>query len=148
MPQTKRPQLLPDIEINDLYARPKFNAKERELYFDLDERETAALDQYTNTRTRVYFILQLGYFKAKQQFFKYRFEDVSADVKFILNTYFDDTSLHGFISRDYIKDQKETILKLFGYRNWLPTFPQSQEKFHSKRRTFFHSQGQKNITPF
>ena len=106
MPQTKRPQLLPDAEVNDLYARPVFKAKERELYFDLDEKETTALNRYSNTRTRVYFILQLGYFKAKQQFFKFRFEDVCTDVNFILDTYFDAaTSLHGSISRDYIKDQ-------------------------------------------
>jgi TnpA family transposase len=122
MPETKRLQLLPDAEINDLYARPAFNAKERELYFELDKKETAALNQYTNIRTRTYFILQLGYFKAKQQFFKFRFDEVTADVKFILDIYCDKiVSLHGCISRDYIKGQKETILKQFNYRNWSPT---------------------------
>ena len=65
MDETKRIQLLTDVEISDLYDRPDFNSEERELFFALNQAEEKVLSQYRNARTRVYFILQLGYFKAK-----------------------------------------------------------------------------------
>lgn len=78
------------------------------------------MDCYSNTRTRVYFILQLGYFKAKQQFFNFNFESARNDVKFILRTYYNNKklTLSGYLSRDYIRLQKQSILALFNYRNW------------------------------
>ena len=36
----KRIQLLPDIEISDLYARPEFNPGEQKLYFTLTNQQT------------------------------------------------------------------------------------------------------------
>ncbi|MBE9527512.1 MAG: Tn3 family transposase [Proteobacteria bacterium] len=120
MKNIKHIQLLSETEIADLYSRPEFNSIERELYFSLNQQEQAALDKYTNTRTRAYFILQLGYFKAKQQFFGFNFEDVNEDTKFILSTYYNDTKikLTGDISRDYIRAQKQEILAIFNYNNW------------------------------
>ena len=65
----KRLQLLSSTEVEELYARSKFNAHERRLYFTLSKPKRAALAHQTDTKTRVFFILQLGYFKAKQLFF-------------------------------------------------------------------------------
>ena len=115
----KRFHLLTDIEIADLYAQPAFNCDEQTLYFTLSQDEQVALNHYTNTKTRVYFILQLAYFKAKQQFFKFNFEDVQADVAFILQSNNKTTALlSGCLSRDYLRDQKKRILFLFKYREW------------------------------
>ena len=77
---TKRIQLLTDAEISDLYDRPEFTLNERELFFTLSLLEQQALDRYHTTRLRVYFILQLGYFRAKQQFFSFHFEDAVDEV--------------------------------------------------------------------
>lgn len=82
MANIKRISLLSETEINDLYARPDFNQHERTLYFSINEVERDVLNHYSNVRTRVYFILQLGYFKARQQFFKFTFEDVLDDVEY------------------------------------------------------------------
>lgn len=80
--QSKRIHLLSDSEKNELYARPEFNAEERELYFSLAQNEYDLLQNYySNTKTRVFFILQLGYFKAKYQFFKFKLDEVSLDVE-------------------------------------------------------------------
>jgi len=38
--------------------------------------------------TKVDLIIELGYFKAKNQFFKFKLNDVKADVDFILIKYF------------------------------------------------------------
>ncbi len=120
MDNTKRIQLLTEAEISDLYDRPDFTTDERELFFAISQQEQEKLAQYHNVRTRVYFILQLGYFKAKQQFFRFTFEDVADDTRFILQKFFDQTNDHwqGGLSRDSLRSQKQAILDLFDYNDW------------------------------
>lgn len=120
MTHLKRLYLLPDAEITNLYARPDFNADERKLYFSLNPTEEKALAEYSNTRTKVFFILQLGYFKAKYQFFSFNVDDVRADVDYIVSQFFQKTSLPltGRPSRQYISLQKQAILDLFDYQDW------------------------------
>ncbi|MFC1347751.1 MAG: Tn3 family transposase, partial [gamma proteobacterium symbiont of Clathrolucina costata] len=125
MDSSKRIQLLSHTEVNELYARPEFNTHEQQLYFTLNPSERDALTQFSNTKTRLYFILQLGYFKAKQQFFTFSLEDVKDDVRFIVITYYGESasmSLTGRLSRDYIRIQRQVILSLYGYRNWTSDF--------------------------
>jgi hypothetical protein len=120
MENTKRIHLLSSTEIEELYAQPVFNTHEQRLYFTLNQVERTALAQFSNTKTRIYFILQLGYFKAKQQFFNFSLDEVSNDVQFIVTTYYKESVLISFtgrISRDYVRIQRQTILSLFSYRN-------------------------------
>jgi hypothetical protein len=125
MDNTKRIQLLTEAEISDLYGRPDFTADERELFFTISQSEQETLAQYHNVRTRVYFILQLGYFKAKQQFFQFTFEEVTDDTRFILKKFFDqdqsDNQWNGGLSRDSLRSQKQAILDLFEYQDWSTT---------------------------
>lgn len=121
----KRLHLLSSAEVEELYSRPEFNSHEQCLYFTLAPSERTALAQFSNTRTRIYFILQLGYFKAKQQFFSFSFDEASSDVLFIASTYYSELasiSLTGHISRDYVRIQRQTILALYDYRNWTSDF--------------------------
>lgn len=120
MTNTKHIYLLSNAEITDLYALPDFNRHEQVLYFTLNKQELDVLNHYSNTKTRVYFILQLGYFKAKQQFFKFDLKDVSTDIDYILSTFFTVTkiALSGCISRHYINQQKNDILMLLSYQDW------------------------------
>ena len=121
---TKRIHLLSETEVEALYARPDFNAHERRLYFTLTLPEQNALAQFRKTRTRIFFILQLGYFKAKQQFFNFSLDDVSNDVRFIAATFYSESaeSFTGRISRDYVRIQRQAILSLFSYRSWTSEF--------------------------
>lgn len=125
MENTKRIHLLSSTEVEDLYARPAFNAHEQRLYFTLTQSERAALAQHSNTKTRIYFILQLGYFKATQQFFNFSLNDVRNDVQFIIETYYSDTTSSQFtgnISREYSRKQRHAILSLYDYQNWSPEY--------------------------
>ena len=81
-------KLLSENEIRDLYALPKFNILERQQYFDLNKDEIILLKQFRTTKSKLYFILQLGYFKATQQFFKFNLSRVTKDVKYVLKKYF------------------------------------------------------------
>lgn len=129
MSNTKRLYLLSEAEIADLYALPDFMLAEKALYFTLNENELNTLNHYSNTKTRVYFILQLGFFKAKQQFFQFDLEEVHTDVEYILANFFKNTedSLSGRPSRNYINQQKHDILTLLKYQDWSPKLqPQIQ----------------------
>ena len=113
----KRIDLLPQAEIDDLYERPVFNDEEKLLYFTLTKTESISAMRYTNVRTRLYFILQLGYFKAKQQFYSFHIDEVIEDAAFVNNIYLNGESiLSGRIARDYVKKQRDDILKLCCYR--------------------------------
>ncbi len=113
----KRIDLLPQAEIDDLYARPIFNDEERFLYFTLNESETFVAQGYANARTRLYFILQLGYFKAKQQFYSFIIEEVIEDAEFVNKILLNGESiLFGKVTREYAKKQRDAILRLYSYR--------------------------------
>jgi TnpA family transposase len=120
MPNLKRIYLLPEAEIADLYARPVFNQNEQQLYFELAQIELDTLGQFGTIKTKVYFILQLAYFKAKNQFFTFTFDDVRADVDYVLATFFKKTDVvfQGNITRQRINQQKQIILNLFDYQAW------------------------------
>ncbi|WP_339058378.1 DUF4158 domain-containing protein [Candidatus Regiella endosymbiont of Tuberolachnus salignus] len=116
----KRIYLLPEAEITDLYARPLFNQDEQRLYFEMSQGELDKLSQFGTLKTKIYFILQLAYFKTKNQFFTFVFEDVLADVAYVLAKFFKKTDpiFQGSITRQRIRQQKQIILSLFNYQDW------------------------------
>ena len=120
MTNLKRIYLLPEAEIADLYARPIFNQNEQQLYFDLSQVELDMLGQFGTVKTKVHFILQLAYFKAKHQFFTFTFDDVRADIEYVLAKFFKKTDavFQGSITRKRINQQKQIILNLFEYQDW------------------------------
>src|ERR1700730_15593834 len=61
--------ILEDAEIEELYGRPRFTHDERVHYFALTPEERAVADGHYSLASRVLFILQAGYFKAKTLFF-------------------------------------------------------------------------------
>lgn len=60
----KRLRILGDDEIDILYGRPRFTQEERMEYFTLSREEKAILEQLHSIKSRLHFVLQLGYFKA------------------------------------------------------------------------------------
>lgn len=79
--------LTPD-EVQSIFALPQFTAAEQRLYFSLTPTELAALAQARSFASKLTFILQLGYFKARHLFFNFAWPAVAADVEFIRHQYF------------------------------------------------------------
>jgi len=142
MATLKRIYLLSESEISDLYARPNFNSDERELYFSMDSQELEALNNYATTKTRAYFILQLGYFKASQQFFNFEFQEVRADLAYVLSKYFKIPKgrFTSCITRQCISLQKKTILKLFDYQD-LPAHQNNSAEEHLSELLRYYPKG-------
>ena len=62
----KRLRILGDDEIEAIYGRPHFTHEERRQYFSLSQPEKELLTELRSVKSQTYFILQLGYFKAKK----------------------------------------------------------------------------------
>lgn len=112
----KNIKLLTKKEISERYDIPDFNDQEREYYFSLSTDEVKLLNNFTTVKTQVYFILALGYFKAKQLFFKIRFEVLQDDVKYVFRRYLKGVCpASGTISFEKRKEQQQIILSYLNY---------------------------------
>jgi len=69
--EQKRLRILNGDEIEAIYGRPRFTHEERHNYFSLSQPEKELLQILRSVKSRAYFVLQLGYFKAKHLFFTF-----------------------------------------------------------------------------
>ena len=113
--EDKRLKILDEGEIDSLFARPTFSDEERQEYFLLSPVENAALKDLA-VKSRIYCILQLGYFKARQQFYILDADDVQVDVTYICQLHFPDYEIDDTISKDTRTKHQRIILDLCQYR--------------------------------
>ncbi len=83
--RTKRLYLLDAAEVAALYDQPHFTDEERAYYFSLSPTEATLMQTFTDEAVQAFFVLQLGYFKAKQRFFSVKLVDVLSDLICIVN---------------------------------------------------------------
>lgn len=72
-----------NIEQHDLYDPPLFNDNDREYFFDLNEAELFEFHQLRVTQNKAYFVLLLGYFKAKPVTLTFTWGMVQKDLYYI-----------------------------------------------------------------
>jgi len=116
----KRLTILSDAEKLALYGRPDFDEFQRAEYFALTEAELHLVQARQGTMEQVYCLLQLGYFKAKQAFFRFTGSEVPPeDLAFILSRYFPGVvlNLHP-IRENEVYAQRGAITDYFGFRLW------------------------------
>jgi TnpA family transposase len=108
--------LLSNEEIEELYAVPILNELDRMECFALSDSEQAVLRTLIHTHSRVHFILQLGYFKAKRKLFDFTFQSVSADLNYVMSRYFpsEDTPLLE-PSHNIIAQNNRRVLAILGF---------------------------------
>jgi hypothetical protein len=115
----KRIAILSRDEIETLYGRPRFTQDERGEYFSLSPAEQAVLEQLRFINAKVYFILQLGYFKARNMFFVFEPPEATEDIRFIRERYFPSfRDAAPVITKVTRLKQQRMILKLADYRDW------------------------------
>ena len=115
---SKQLTILSDGEISKLYDLPKFDEDARQAYFEFNDAEKAAMNQHGRIFTKIYFALQLGYFKAKQLFFIVDLEKVHKDAEYVRQRYFPQhvLNLSGKVSQTTRLQQQRLILNLYDYR--------------------------------
>ena len=113
----KRLKILELDEIGAVYGLPVFDDEDRAFYFALSPPERAILSQLHGPKSSIYYILQLGYFKARRQFFVFNLQQVAADAQYVQRIYFPDYVL---VDLDITKvtrlKQQNLILELLQYR--------------------------------
>ncbi len=111
--------ILSDAEQFALYGLPAFDDGQRRDYLSLSAPELALACSRPRLHAQAYCALQIGYFKAKQAFFRVTWDDAQDDVAFVLTRYFNGQ----LFERDAVTKhehyaQRATIAELFGYRLW------------------------------
>jgi TnpA family transposase len=116
----KRLTILGEDEIEALYGLPRFTPEERREYFALSPTDLAALAPLHSLHSRLYGMLQLGYFRACHQFFVFRLHEVADDARYLQALYLP-TLPASFQDRRLSKvtrfKQRRLILALCQYRS-------------------------------
>jgi len=112
----KRIRILSAIEQDALYGLPTFNDDERAYYFSLDEHEKREMEALRSLESRVHFIMQLGYFKAKLMFFECGFSECIEDITYIVNHCFSERFDVQDVTKRIRYANYSRILTLFSYR--------------------------------
>ncbi|MBY0282120.1 MAG: DUF4158 domain-containing protein, partial [Alphaproteobacteria bacterium] len=115
--QRKRLSFLSKLERDEFYGLPIFSEEERGVYFSLDDDENKEMETLRSLDSRVNFILQLGYFKAKFMIFECSFLECQEDVLYIMNQFFPGyKSPEKDVSEKIRRGNTARILKLFAYK--------------------------------
>ena len=117
--EPRRLSILSSHEIDELFGLPNFSDDDRRLYFDLSAKEREAVEDIRTFSVAAHLVLQLGYFKAKRQFFLYEQEiSVLNDLRYIVTQHFPARTLSSLKSpsRPIRTEQQRSILQLFNYQ--------------------------------
>ncbi len=115
--QSNRLQILSSEEYDSLWGLPRFTQADRDIFFSLTARERDAMDKLRTTRTKLHFLLQLGYFHARQCIFRFDIAEVRDDVNYLRRRYLENAPVPNIEVSDHTrKHHIEIILQLFGYR--------------------------------
>ena len=111
-------KILGDDEIDAIYGLPRFTSEERMQYFALSSSEKSAIEQLHTIRSKIHFILQSGYFKARRMFFIFDPDEMEEDARYVQQQYFPDFQTAKLVvsKKTRLKHQR-MILTLFDYRN-------------------------------
>jgi TnpA family transposase len=118
--RNERLTVLSETEQFAYYGLPDFDKKARETYLTLTELEQGLMRSRATLAAQVACALQIGYFKAKQFFFRFTWLDIpDEDLHFILQSYFSkQTWTPDRITKHEYYAQREAIAYLFGYQLW------------------------------
>ena len=113
--------------------------EDRQLYFDLSAAEEARVHAMHTAAAKAHFVLQLGYFKAKRQFFSYPYHAVQEDLRYILGRHFPGRApvTINQLSKPIRLEQQQIILNLFNYTRCGKAAKQDLE--HKARRIAMRS---------
>lgn len=118
MRTNKRLTILSKAEQVALYALPDFNNSQRNEYLILSESEQSVAFSRPTISAQAYCILQIAYFKAKQIFFQFLWEDVpEEDIDFVSKNYFNNSPVKQMLITKHERyTQRAKIMTLFSYK--------------------------------
>ncbi len=103
------------LEEAEFESPPKFNSVERKHFFATSVAINELLENLRTPTNKVYFLVSLGYFKARKRFFARQF--VESDIQFVANQLkLDLSDIHlETYSKETCSRNQLLILQHFGY---------------------------------
>lgn len=128
--KNERLTVLSDAEQEALYGLPDFDDAQRLEYLALTENELALASSRPSLHAQVYCVLQIGYFKAKNNFFRFHWSEIEDDSAFVLSRYFQGEVFETKpITKHEHYSQRRKIAALFGYQPWDSSYlPQLEQQ--------------------
>lgn len=123
----KRLTILSEAEQSALYELPDFDDDQRFEYLTLTNEEQKLALSRPHLSAKVYCALQIGYFKAMQMFFRFKWDDIDQEnITFVLQQYLTDQQFDAqhITKHEYYK-QCSAIASFFGYSLWSKHFEPS-----------------------
>jgi len=111
-------EILNEQEIHALYGLPQLEDDQQLLFFEMTKKEIIAMKHFKTYPSRVYFAVQLAFFKAKQQFYIFQLETVTSHVSYLSKRYFPQQIIlaKGSVSKPTRLKQQKAILQLCNYK--------------------------------
>lgn len=72
--------ILSQEEISQLYDLPKIEEEDRALFFEITAEDEVYLNKQTIVNNKINYLLQVGYFRATRNFYKFTFQQVKDDL--------------------------------------------------------------------
>ncbi|MFT5446565.1 MAG: TnpA family transposase [Gammaproteobacteria bacterium] len=117
LPRSDRLRILSPEEYELLWGLPRFSPSDREVFFGLNALETALLRRLRTPRTQAHFLLQLGYFRARQRFFALDPDTVAEDLAYVCAIHLDGASVNNLALSKHTRQQHiNVILAHLGFR--------------------------------
>ena len=117
--QSERLAVLSPAEQAALYGLPGFDDAQRLDFLHLSEPQLTLACSRPGLHAQAWCALQIGYFKAKQTFFRFAWNDVQDDLAFVLTRYFNGQAFEARpISKHEHYTQRALIASMFAYRLW------------------------------
>lgn len=124
--EVRRLKVLSNAEVDGLYSLPVFDHSDRADYFSMDENVKKFVFSLRKFESRVYFILLLGYFRAKPLIHNFSADDVSEDLNYVLSKYFNDKKLSKFNLSDKFRIRlMNRLLEHVGFDRYKPSMHKS-----------------------
>jgi len=110
-------KILNDSAIADLFETPIVDPQDRELLFEITPEDKQYLSTEPDIRNKLNYILQLGYFRATRNFYRFYFADVEDDVQYIINRHFSKSTIpKKQANKNKHYGAQHFIMKTYGYR--------------------------------
>ena len=126
----KRLTILSELDQCAFYEQPDFDESQRAEFLTFTETELSLISSRPDLSTQIHCAIQLGYFKAKQFFFRLSWEEIDEEnILFITQNYFPHQPINkNPITKHEYYCQRTAIVSLFSYRLWSQDFESLLQK--------------------
>ncbi len=142
-----RLKILSCDDFNKLYKLPSLGENDRPFVFELDDEDHEYLRSFDDVPKKIDYILQIGFFRITQYFYKFTFQGIRQDTWYVIKTFFPAEKFpKKQVSKRYHYNNRNAILKkynmlIYSSKNKVKTARYAKElmKHHAVPKYVFDS---------